>query len=61
MEGDIVVSNFELQSHYYVHFQTDTLEKNMTPPTYSSSYKWLNGTITRMALALNNPKKFICH
>ena len=28
---DIVVSEFELQSCYYVHFRTDTLGKGMNP------------------------------
>ena len=29
MDGGIVVSEFVLQSHYYVHFQANTLEKGM--------------------------------
>ena len=27
----VVVSKFELQSHYYVHFETNTLGKGMNP------------------------------
>ena len=29
LDCTIVVSEFELQSHYYVHFQTNTLGKGM--------------------------------
>ena len=29
LDGDIVVNEFELQSHYYVHFRTNTLEMAM--------------------------------
>ena len=29
MDSGIVVSEFELQSRYYVHFRTNTLEKGM--------------------------------
>ena len=31
MDCGIVVSEFELQSHYYIHFWTNTLEKGMNP------------------------------
>ena len=31
MDCGIVVSEFELQSHYYVHFPTNTLGKGMNP------------------------------
>ena len=31
MDWGIVVSEFVLQSHYYVHFQTNTLGKGMSP------------------------------
>ena len=31
MDCGIVVSEFELQSRYYVHFRTNTLEKGMNP------------------------------
>ena len=31
MDDGIVVSEFELQSHYYFHFQTNTLGKGMSP------------------------------
>ena len=29
LDGDIVVSKFEFQSRYYLHFWTDTLKKGM--------------------------------
>ena len=44
MDCRIVVSEFVLQSHYYVHFQANTLGKGMNPP-YPSSYG-LNSTTT---------------
>ena len=31
LDCDIVVSEFELQSRYYVHFRTNTLGKGMNP------------------------------
>ena len=31
LEYDIEVGEFELQSHIYVHFQTNTLRKDMDP------------------------------
>ena len=31
MDNGIVVSEFVLQSRYYVHFRTNTLEKGMNP------------------------------
>ena len=53
---DIVASKFELQSVYYIHFQTDSLEKGMhflitsrCGLDRSTSYT------TRMPSALNDP------
>ena len=43
LDYNIVVSQFELWSHYYVHFQTNTREKGMNPLT--PSYV-LNSTTT---------------
>ena len=37
MDRWIVVSEFELQSHYYVHFQTNTVWERYEPP-YPPSY-----------------------
>ena len=44
MDCGIVVSEFVLQSCYYVHFQANTLGKGMNPP-YPPSYG-LNSTTT---------------
>ena len=37
LNRDVVVNEFELPSRYYVHFQTNTLEKKHEP-LYLSSY-----------------------
>ena len=37
LDYSLEVSKFEHQTHYYVHFQTNTLGKSMKPP-YSLSY-----------------------
>ena len=44
MDCGIVVSEFELQSRYYVHFRTNTLGEKYQPP-YLPSYG-LNSTTT---------------
>ena len=44
LDCDILVSKFELQSHYYIHFQTNTIRERYELP-YSPSYK-LNGMTT---------------
>ena len=44
MDWGIVVSEFVLQSRYYVHFRANTLGKGMNPP-YPPSYG-LNSTTT---------------
>ena len=44
LDCDIVVSEFELKSRYYVHFRFDTFRKGMNP-IYCFSYG-LNSTIT---------------
>ena len=33
MDGGIVVSEFELYSHYYLYFRKNTLGNAMNPPT----------------------------
>ena len=35
LDCDIVVSKFKLQLHHYIHFRTNTLEKDMKPPQLS--------------------------
>ena len=44
MDCGIIVSEFVIQSRYYIHFQINTLGKGMNPP-YPPSY-WLNNTTT---------------
>ncbi len=44
MDCGTVVSEFEFQSRYYVHFRTNTLDKRYEPP-YPPSYG-LNSTTT---------------
>ena len=34
LASDIVVSEFELQSHNYIHFRTNTLDKSITRFTH---------------------------
>ena len=62
MDCRIIVSEFVLQSRYYVHFQTNTLGKGMTP---LSSQLWVKKyhycSSMRMALALNNLQRLIGH
>ena len=59
---ELIVSKFELQLCYYVHFLTNTFREKYVPP-YHPSYG-LNSTTTvsfrKMDLALNNPRR-LCH
>ena len=32
MKCNLEISEFNLQSHFYVHFKTNALEKSMNPP-----------------------------
>ena len=36
---EIIISEFELQSRYYVHFRTNTFEKVMKSVTYPTALK----------------------
>ena len=58
-----VVSEFELQSRYYVHFQKFPWDKYEPPylPSYGLSIVLLLYCPRRMDLALNNPRRLICH
>ena len=60
MDCRIVVSEFKLQSHYYVHFLTITLKKGMNPLVLQLWARWYRccspGT---MALALNKLRRLI--
>ena len=55
MDCETVVSEFVLQSRYYVHFRENTLGKGMNP-TYPPSYG-LNSSTT----VLLGEQKLICH
>ena len=46
LESDIIISEFKLQLHYYIHFHTDTTWKGIEP-LYSPSYG-LNNIITAL-------------
>lgn len=57
LDCDIIVSEFEHQSDYYVvHFQTNTLRKGMNSLTDNPQ---AIGYPTNMVLALNNPRRLI--
>ena len=53
-------NNFEFQSRYYVHFRANTLEKDISSHNHTPRYE-LNWCPPRMNLALNNPRRLICH
>ena len=58
----IVASEFELQSHYYVHFRTNPLRKSITPLSSQLWGKRYHYHFSRrMDLTLNNPRRLICH
>ena len=60
LDCDIVVSEFELLSHYYIHFRTNnnTIGKGMNLLIRIPSYA-LNRTTA--VLISNNPRRLICH
>ena len=45
MDYKIVVSEFELQLHYYIHFQANTFGKGMNPLILPAMGGWGSGTI----------------
>ena len=63
LDGGLETSEFKLQLCYYVHVRTNNLGKSMN--THILSQLWVklyhNCFSTRMALALSNPQRFICH
>ena len=62
MDCGIVVSEFVLQSCYYVHFRANTLGKGMNPlilPAMGQIAHYCSSR--RMALALNNLQRLIYH
>ena len=61
LNSDNLVSQFELQSNYNLHFRINTLDKSMN---FFITFYGLNNVekpFTRIALALNNPRRFICY
>ena len=58
----IIVSDFEPETCYYVLFRTKNLGKSINPLTSEllvKLYYWCS--YTRTDLALNNPRKLMCH
>ena len=63
LDYNIVVSDFELQSSYYVLFGTNApfgKYKPPNPPQLKVKLYWLCSS-TRITLALNNPQGLICN
>ena len=59
MDCGIVVSDFKLQSRYYVHFRTNTFGKSMNP-SYPPSYCTTTVLLEEIALELCNLQSLIC-
>ena len=63
LDWDIVVSEFKLQLHFYVHIQTNTLVKRHE--LYYPHQLWVKwchyNPSTKVALVLNNPQSLLCH
>ena len=56
------VSKFKLQSRNYIHFQTNTIGKDINsliPQLWLKIYHYCSST--KMDLALHNPWRLICH
>ena len=57
------INEFRLQARYYIHFQTNILRK-ISEPRYPSK-RWVkydhSCSSKKIASALNNPRKMICH
>ena len=62
MDCDIVMSKFELQSCYNVHFRSNTLREGMKPLIPQSIGKIVPIlSFYKGGLALNNPRRLICY
>ena len=62
LDSGIVVSKFELQSRYCVHFQTNTQGKGMDPLFSQLWVKYHHSCSSRrMYLALTNPRRLMFH
>ena len=45
LDGNFVVSEFELQSHYYIHFRTNSLGERYEPPYTTSNGLYSTTTV----------------
>ena len=61
LDCDIVVSKFEQQSCYYIHFGTNTLGNGNDSSYPSPAIVLIQVLYTRKALALSNSQRLICH
>ena len=62
LDCDIVVSEFELQSRYYVHLRTNTLGKGINLLLPELCFKWDHYcSSTKIALAFNDLQTLMCH
>ena len=52
----IIISDFEPLSCYCIHYHLEKVLNPLFPPNYG-----LNCSSARMVLALNNPRRLICH
>ena len=59
IDYDVVVGDFNSKPANMFTFRLITLIKDLN--CLSPSYELNNTTSTRMALALNNPRRLICH
>ena len=57
---DIVVSEFELNSHYYVHFRTNTLGKGMNPFVLSYGLNSSTGRICPIGWSCRIHRLHLC-
>ena len=58
LDSNIILSEFELQSRYFIHFQTNTFSERHEP---SSPTSYRLNSITTIDSALNNPQRLTCH
>ena len=59
-DDGIIVSEFELQSRFYVHV-SDKYLRERNEPSYPPSYGLNSTTSIRVILTLNNLQRLICH
>ena len=62
LDNNIVVSEFELKSRYYVHFRTNTHGKSMNSLIYPGiDYKVPQLSFYKDGFGIKYPRKLICH